>query len=267
MNMLILCYTAFFINIEIESMSADQVIFGYHAVRAILSTQPQLVKQLIASQHRKDARLAHIVQLANKHHITIEKRSSKDFANLLAKGQTHQGIVAVCCAQPAYAEADIELLLEGNDKTLILILDQVQDPHNLGACLRSANAFGVDCVIAPKNNSVGINATVAKVACGAASMTPFVQVTNLARTMKKLQQLGVWFVGMDAQSSEQLCDIDLIQSTGLVMGSEGSGMRRLTKETCDFLAKIVMPGEVSSVNVSVATGIALYEINRQRLLV
>ena len=172
--------------------------------------------------------------------------------------------MVICHSKPAYSEADIELLLGESEAALILILDQVQDPHNLGACLRSANAFGVDCVIAPKNNSVSINPTVAKVACGAASLTPFIQVTNLARTMKSLQQLGVWFVGMDAQANEQLSDFDLRQSTGLVLGSEGYGMRRLTKESCDFLAKIVMPGDVSSVNVSVATGIGLYEIGRQR---
>ncbi|MEM9479262.1 MAG: 23S rRNA (guanosine(2251)-2'-O)-methyltransferase RlmB [Verrucomicrobiota bacterium] len=165
---------------------------------------------------------------------------------------------------PSRPEEDLLGIVESAETPFILILDQVQDPHNLGACLRSANAAGVDAVIAPKNNSVGITDVVQRVACGAAEVTPFVQVTNLARTMKQLQEAGVWLAGTSDQATQSLYETDLKGPIGLVLGAEGKGIRRLTAENCDFLVQIPMLGTVECLNVSVATGVCLFEAVRQR---
>ena len=243
------------------------IIFGYHAVRAVLSTQPHNVQEiLISTARRNDERTQDISTLAKQHSVRIQSIPAKDMQQYVMESDTHQGIIAVCHARPSYDEHSIDAFIESKDNPLLLVLDGVVDPHNLGACLRSANAFGVDCVIAPKDKSASITPTVDKVSCGASLLTPFIAVTNLARCMQRLQKLGVWFVGLDAASDQAITAFDLTMPLALVMGSEGSGMRRLTKAHCDFLAKIIMPGEVSSVNVSVATGIALHETQRQRTL-
>jgi len=158
-----------------------------------------------------------------------------------------------------------EEILPANPSPLVLILDQVQDPHNLGACLRTADGAGVDAVIVPKDNSVNLTETVRRVACGAAENVPFVMVTNLSRTMQRLKDAGVWLVGTDDTGSQLLYTVDLKGPIGIVMGAEGKGMRRLTRENCDFLAKIPMAGKVECLNVSVATGVCLYEAVRQRV--
>ena len=177
----------------------------------------------------------------------------------------HQGVVAMCSHLPIYNEADIEGIIGAVAKPrLVLVLDGIQDPHNLGACLRVANALGVCAVIAPKNNSVGLTSTAIKVSTGAAFATPFIQVTNLVRSISKLQELGIWFVGGSADATIEFKDVDMQDDIGIVMGAEGAGLRALTQKTCDFLAKIPMLGTVDSLNVSVATGIALYEVHRQR---
>ena len=167
-------------------------------------------------------------------------------------------------AKPRSEDALFDEILPAADAPFVLILDQVQDPHNLGACLRSADAAGVNALIAPKNHSVSLTETVRRVACGGAESVPFVQVTNLARTMKRLQETGLWLVGTDDTGEKSLYEIDLKGPLGIVMGAEGKGMRRLTAESCDFLAKIPMKGSVECLNVSVATGVCLFEAVRQR---
>lgn len=162
------------------------------------------------------------------------------------------------------SEAELYLMLSKKKNPFVLLLDCVQDPHNLGACLRTASGAGVDAVIVPKDKSVDITETVRRVACGAAESVPFVRVTNLARAMEKLKEMGIWLTGTSDQSDKMIYDVDLTGSVGIVMGAEGDGMRRLTKEGCDFLVKIPMAGDVPCLNVSVATGVCLYEVVRQR---
>lgn len=163
-----------------------------------------------------------------------------------------------------YEEGDLETLLEGKTDPLVLILDCVQDPHNLGACLRTADAAGVAAVVMPKDKSAPLTDTVVRVACGGAENVPIVRVTNLARAMKKLKDLGLWLVGTADESEKSLYDLDLKGPIGIVMGGEGPGMRRMTGEHCDFLARIPMAGKVDCLNVSVATGVCLFEAVRQR---
>lgn len=161
-------------------------------------------------------------------------------------------------------EGDLASVLEGKPAPLVLVLDCIQDPHNLGACLRTADAAGVDVVVLPKDKSAPITDTVRRVACGAAERVPIVRVTNLARAMEKLKELGVWLVGTADEATQSVYEIDLKGPIGLVMGAEGTGMRRLTGEHCDFLAKVPMFGKVECLNVSVATGVCLFEAVRQR---
>lgn len=163
-------------------------------------------------------------------------------------------------------ESHLESLLAGKLNPLVLVLDCVQDPHNLGACLRTADAAGVAAVVMPKDKSAPISDTVRRVACGGAESVPLVRVTNLARAMKKLQDLGLWLVGTGDEESQPLYELDLKGPTGIVMGAEGDGLRRLTAETCDFLTRIPMAGKVECLNVSVATGVCLFEAVRQRLV-
>ncbi len=177
----------------------------------------------------------------------------------------HQGVIAWRKPRQNVTEKHLPEILDNLTGTaLILILDGITDPHNLGACLRTADAAGAQLVLAPKDQSAPLNATVAKVACGAAEVVPYIQVTNLARTMKELQERGIWIIGTAGEAKQDIYQQDLTGPVALVMGAEGSGMRRLTREKCDFLANIPMAGEVSSVNVSVATGICLFEAVRQR---
>ncbi len=166
---------------------------------------------------------------------------------------------------PAYEEEDIDALLEGKAEPLVLILDCIQDPHNLGACLRTADAAGCAMVVLPKDKSAPITETVRRVSCGGAENVPIVRVTNLARAMKRLKELGVWIVGTADETAQSLYELDLKGPIAIVMGAEGSGMRRLTEENCDFLARIPMGGKVECLNVSVATGVCLFEAMRQRL--
>jgi len=244
---------------------SQEYVYGYHAVQAVLATKPQLITQLYLQKNREDKRQAVIVSTAKDLNIPVTALSRTEFENLLGES-VHQGVAAVCSGLVSFQENDLSHLMASTEHPLlILILDGVQDPHNLGACLRSANAMGVDFVIAPKNRAVGMTSVVRKVACGAAEMTPFIQVTNLSRTLGFLKEEGVWLVGMAAEASDDLSAIDLKGHIAIVMGSEGAGLRRLTREHCDYLAKIPMLGTVSSLNVSVATGMCLYEVIRQRL--
>ena len=230
----------------------------------MLQTRPQDVLQLFIVQERQDQRMRELLALADSLDVRYEL-VSKATLEKKCGDVTHQGIAAHCRALSTLSENDLLKQIE-NAKTpvLLLILDGVQDPHNLGACLRSSNAFGVNAVIAPKDRAASITEVVKKVACGAASLTPLLAVTNLHRFLKQLQEAGVWFVGLDAEGSQPLSTVDLKGNIGIVMGSEGDGLRRLTRDACDYLAQIPMTGTVESLNVSVATGIALYEVRRQR---
>lgn len=238
-------------------------VFGVHAVESLLKQRPADIKKIMVQRGRDDQRVQQVLDAAKKAGVAVVT-ADKNEINGLVEGN-HQGLVALCREPKGREESELPGLIEQLDHpALILVLDSITDPHNLGACLRSADAAGVDAVIAPKDKSVGLNATVRKVACGAADAVPFFAVTNLARTLKQLQDLGVWIFGTAGEAEGFLWDSDLTIPTAIVMGAEGTGMRRLTRECCDYLVKLPMAGEVSSLNVSVAAGVALFEAVRQR---
>jgi 23S rRNA (guanosine2251-2'-O)-methyltransferase len=241
-----------------------QYVFGLHAVNALLSKQPERVIRLCVFQERRDKKLDALVSLAKKLGLPVDPASRHELDRMTQEAN-HQGVVAFCHSSRTYMESDLKQLLEHLDvPPFVLLLDGVQDPHNLGACFRSADAAGVHAIIVPKDNAVGITPVVSKVACGAAETLPFVQVTNLARTMEQLKESGIWLYGADAEADQTLYQAALTGPLGIVLGAEGSGIRRLTRELCDVLLKIPMQGSVSSLNVSVATGIFLFEAVRQR---
>lgn len=245
-------------------MSSTELIFGIHTITALLQKPAHRVTHLYLQQERHDQRLQHIVELAKKNHINIKLLARAELDKLLPNAN-HQGVIAQCQANINYTEADIEILLtELMEPPFLLILDGIQDPHNLGACLRSANAAGVHFVIAPRDRSVGMTPAVRKVACGAAEVTPFIQVTNLARTLELFKERGIWLYGAADDGKKSVYNTDLRGPLALVLGAEEKGLRRLTREICDELLFIPMLGSVSSLNVSVATGIFLFEAVRQR---
>ena len=244
-------------------MSDTQLIFGIHAVSSLLERQPERVEQLFVQGGRGDKRMEALLAMAERAGLAIARLDRKELDEMVSG--KHQGVVARSKGSPLLRERDLDMLLDGLDHPpLLLILDGVTDPHNLGACLRTADAAGVDAVIVPKDNAAGLNATARKVACGAAEVMPFVQITNLARTLKSLQERGVWIYGTAGEAEQEIYDVDMAGPVALIMGAEGKGMRRLTREHCDYLIKLPMSGSVSSLNVSVATGVCLYEIGRQR---
>lgn len=245
-------------------MSSEKYIYGIHAVEAALTKSPKNIMQIFLQENRHDKRMQKILSLLKKSNIALHFVSAHELENLIGE-KRHQGVVAQIQELKKYTENYLdELLSDLAEPVFLLILDGVQDPHNLGACLRTADAAGVHAVIAPKDRSVGLTPTVYKVASGAAETTPFIQVTNLARTMRKLKDRGIWLMGAAGEARESLFTADLSGSVAIVMGAEGKGMRRLTKEHCDQLLHIPMSGSVSSLNVSVATGIFLFEVVRQR---
>ncbi len=239
------------------------IVFGIHAVEAAL--KKSVVKELwLDAEQKPNVRLSKIINIAKSEQVTVQSHLRK-MLDELSHGERHQGVVAVLNAESTVAQVGLEALLQDLDEPpFLLVLDGVTDPHNLGACLRSANAAGVHAVIAPKDNAVGITPVVRKVACGAAEVTPFYQVTNLARTLRDLQQAGIWVMGAAGETDTTIHDVDFKGGLALVMGAEGKGLRRLTRECCDLLVKIPMAGTVESLNVSVATGICLFEALRQR---
>lgn len=244
-------------------------VFGLHAVEALIQKEPDTVIAIHLQQGRDDQRLAKLVSLMEQKRIQFDYVPRKKL-DTLVNGR-HQGVVAVVSAAKEKDEGDLEDILQVLSSSspsiapFLLILDSVTDPHNLGACLRSADAAGVHAVIVPKDKSAPLNAVAKKVACGAAESVPLIRVTNLARTMKWLQNFGVWISGAAGEAEHTIYQSDLKGSMALAMGAEGSGLRRLTREHCDQLTKIPMVGSVSSLNVSVATGICLFEAQRQRL--
>jgi 23S rRNA (guanosine2251-2'-O)-methyltransferase len=240
-----------------------ELIYGLHSVQALLKSAPQRIRKLMLLTGRDDQKLQKVVSFAEREGISLE-RWSRAKLDALVDGN-HQGVVAECDPGEVHDEAFLLRLIERLDEpAFLLVLDGVTDPHNLGACLRSAEAAGVHAVIVPKDNSASLTGVARKVACGAAEVLPLVPVTNLARTLNKLRDAGVWFQGAAGEATISLYQADLKGPLGIVMGAEGDGLRRLTRETCDGLISIPMAGEVSSLNVSVATGVCLFEAVRQR---
>ncbi|MEO8400718.1 MAG: 23S rRNA (guanosine(2251)-2'-O)-methyltransferase RlmB [Gammaproteobacteria bacterium] len=245
-------------------MKEKSLVFGLHAVQAILTTQPKRIERLIILKERHDQKIQNLLDLAKQNHIKIELVPRHEL-DRIADQENHQGVIAFCQRAKNLSESDLETLLDAiKGPVLLLILDGIQDPHNLGACLRSADAAGVHAVIAPRDKSVGLTPTVSKVASGAAESVPFIQVTNLARTLRMLQDRNIWIYGAAGEADKTLYQSDLKGSIAVVLGAEGAGLRRLTRDHCDQLLKIPMHGSVSSLNVSVATGIFLFEAVRQR---
>lgn len=242
----------------------EQYIYGVHAVAALLANPHRTIKMLYINQDRLDARMQDLLAAAQQKNIPVERLSAPKMNQRFAD-VVHQGVVASAGKLPEYIEADLEgLLASSKQPCLILILDGVTDPHNLGACLRSADAAGVDFVIIPKDKNASITPVVSKVACGAAESVPLVRVTNLARAMELIKQQGVWIYGAAGEAEASVYNLDCKTSIAIVMGAEGKGMRHLTRQQCDGLFSLPMLGTVTSLNVSVATGICLYEVLRQR---
>lgn len=243
-------------------MNTARVVYGFHAVISRLRQQADSVQEIYLDAARNDARSQDLVRLAEQHKVRILTVDAQRLDGLSSHAR-HQGVVARVLAAPRQHE--LEAIIEhAGAAALLLVLDGVQDPHNLGACLRVADAFGVHAVIAPKDRAVGITPVVSKVACGAAETVPYFAVTNLARTLRELQEQRVWIVGADQQADTDLYDARLDGPLAWVVGAEGEGMRRLTREHCDELIRIPMSGAVESLNVSVASGICIAETCRQR---
>ncbi|ANF58579.1 23S rRNA (guanosine(2251)-2'-O)-methyltransferase RlmB [Halotalea alkalilenta] len=246
-----------------------EAVYGVHSVEALLSVENDRVeppRQLWIQEGDAGERLAQLCAIASERGIDIQ-RSSREALDAVAQGGNHQGVVAFC--PPLVAEAEQSLLWRLDDwrearPALLLVLDGVTDPHNLGACLRCVDAAGAHGVIVAKDRAAPLNATVRKVASGAAEAVPVYQVTNLARTLETLRSQGVWVYGTAGEATQSLFEVDLRGPCALVMGAEGKGLRRLTRERCDALVKLPMAGRVSSLNVSVAAGIGLFEAVRQR---
>lgn len=244
-------------------MSQLEKIYGVHAVEALLRHHPKRVKQVWLSESRSDPRIQVLIELAGQSRVPVGQAERREL-DAWVEG-VHQGVVADVSPSQVWGEAMLDELLDRTEGApLLLVLDGVTDPHNLGACLRSADAAGALAVIVPKDKSATLTPAVRKVACGAAEVIPLVAVTNLARTLEKLQKRGLWVVGTAGEAEMDLYQHDMTGPTILVMGAEGKGMRRLTREHCDYLVKLPMAGSVSSLNVSVATGVCLFEAVRQR---
>jgi 23S rRNA (guanosine2251-2'-O)-methyltransferase len=243
-------------------MSSPKVLFGFHAVGVRLKTAPASVIEVYADPSRKDARMRQFLARANEAGVRVIEADGMRLAKL-AGSHGHQGVAARVHPLPSSNSLD-DLLDELRDPPLLLVLDGVTDPHNLGACLRVADGAGAQAVIAPKDHAVGINATVAKVASGAAETVPYFMVTNLARTLGELKERSIWCIGASDDAPRTLYQADLKSPVALVLGAEGSGLRQLTRKTCDELVSIPMRGAVESLNVSVASGVCLYEALRQR---
>ncbi|WP_409307991.1 23S rRNA (guanosine(2251)-2'-O)-methyltransferase RlmB [Pectobacterium sp. B1J-3] len=241
----------------------SEIIYGIHAVKALLERDPQRFLEVFILKGRDDRRLQPVVAELEAQGIVIQL-ANRQWLDSQSEGAVHQGIVAKVKEGRKYQENDLPTLLENLETPFLLVLDGVTDPHNLGACLRNADAAGVHAVIVPRDRSAQLNATVKKVACGAAESVPLISVTNLARTLRLLQEHNVWIVGTAGEADHTLYQSKLTGSLALVMGAEGEGMRRLTREHCDELISIPMAGSVSSLNVSVATGVCLFEAVRQR---
>jgi len=243
-------------------MASSRVLFGFHAITVRLKTAPKSVIELHVEANRRDARMRSFVDRAREADIKIVETDGERL-DKMAGTTRHQGVVArvEAVAMPHSLDEVVEAI-EG--PPLLLILDGVTDPHNLGACLRVADGAGAHAIVAPKDHAVGVNATVAKVASGAAETVPYIMVTNLARTLNELKDFEIRIIGTSDDAEQTLYDVDLTGPVAFVLGSEGDGMRQLTRKTCDQLVRIPMAGAVESLNVSVAAGVCLFEALRQR---
>lgn len=243
---------------------SDELVYGIHAVAAVLARRPAAVRKVTVQNGRSDRRIQALVDAAREAKVPLEQRPTAELDAQLP-GLVHQGVIAR--VEPARAVDENEFLRTldvAARPPLILVLDGVQDPHNLGACLRTADAAGADALVVPRDRASGLTPVVRKVAAGAAETVPLVQVTNLARFLRALKDEGVWVVGTDGEADRLHHQVDLTGPLAIVLGAEGTGMRRLTREVCDHVVRLPMCGAVQSLNVSVATGVVLYEALRQR---
>ena len=243
----------------------EETVYGIHAVRALVERRAAAVRRVLVQAGRSDRRAQELVDYARSRGVTVEMRPAPEL-DALAAGGVHQGVVARVLPAAPLGEEDLLVRLGagGPRPPLVLVLDGVQDPHNLGACLRTADAAGADAVVVPRDRAVGLTPVVRKVAAGAAETVPFTQVTNLARFLRALKEQGLWVVGTDGEGEMLYSAADLKGPLALVLGAEGTGMRRLTREHCDLVVRLPMQGAVESLNVSVAAGVVLYEALRQR---
>ncbi len=252
-------------SIKIMSKNAFEFVFGLHAVRQVFAEDFTRILEMWVLQGRTDQRLQPLIDQAQQQGVTVQVVPRKTLDKLSQQGH-HQGVVIRCRALPILDQNDLAAVLAKLETPpFLLILDGVQDPHNLGACLRTADAVGIHAVIVPRNRACGLSPTVRKVASGAADTVPLIQVTNLAQTLEWLQEQGVWLVGTDDEAEASLYQLNLTGGLGFILGAEAEGLRHLTKQHCDHLVSIPMKGQVESLNVSVATGVCLYEALRQRL--
>ncbi len=245
-------------------MSKISYIGGLHAVQSAIRYDATRITEVWLDRRRRDGRLNRLRDQLAGMDCPVHETDAKTLESLLPE-VSHQGVVIAYQGEAPRGADDLETFLDGlSHEPLLLILDQVQDPHNLGACLRTADAAAVDAVIAPKDRAVGLTPVVHRVSAGAAQSVAFFQVTNLARTLRALQERGIWLMGAADEASQEMYEADLTGPLGLCLGAEGKGLRRLTREHCDLLVSIPMAGQVESLNVSVATGVLLYEAVRQR---
>ena len=244
-------------------MKGAETIFGLHAVRVMLERHPERVHTVRIAERRGDPRVRAIDELARRHHRPVERVDAQTLRQLLGD-VAHQGVAADVTPLPPWSEDELLAALQSAKAPLLLALDGVQDPHNLGACLRSADACGALAVIVPRDRAAQLTPSARKVAVGAAETTPVVSVTNLARTLKLLKEAGLWVVGADVAAAKRADEVDLAGPVVLALGAEGSGLRHLTRQNCDFLVGLPQLGAVESLNVSVAAGMLLYEAVRQR---
>jgi 23S rRNA (guanosine2251-2'-O)-methyltransferase len=243
----------------------EEAVVGIHAVRALLERRPEQITRLWVDAARQDARIAGLVDQANRLGISLRRIARTELEKIAGAGMAHQGIVAQIVGGHGLGDADLPQLLQSVPvDALVLVLDGVQDPHNLGACMRTAEAAGAAVVVIPRDRAAPVNATVRKAACGAADIIPWVRVTNLARTLKQLKEAGFWVLGASGDGDSDLYQSDLKGRTAIVLGAEGKGLRRLTREHCDMLVNIPMVGAVESLNVSNAAAVILFEAVRQR---
>ncbi len=238
-----------------------RVVFGFHAVLARLRADPKSVLEIFVDETRQDARAKDLMVSAERGGVRLMRVPTKRLDGFYGGGR-HQGVVAR--VEVKRASDSLDEILEAVERPLLLVLDGVTDPHNLGACLRVANAAGAHAVVAPKDRAAGITPTVSKVASGAAEATPYLMVTNLARTLAEIKERNIWVIGADERAETTLYEADLPDSIAWVLGAEGEGMRRLTRESCDLLVRIPMRGEVENLNVSVSAGVCLFESVRRR---
>lgn len=242
-------------------MKEPRVVFGFHAVLARLRADPKSLVEIFVDETRKDGRMKDLVASAERSGVRLHRVPTKRLDGFYG-GARHQGVVARVEVRKVVDSLDE--ILKAVEQPLLLVLDGVTDPHNLGACLRVANAAGAHAVIAPRDRAAGITPAVSKVASGAAESTPYLMVTNLARTLGEIKERNIWVVGADERADKTLYETDLPDSIAWVLGAEGEGMRRLTRESCDLLVRIPMRGEVESLNVSVSAGVCLFESVRRR---